>query len=260
VHLVSMTTEERVTEIVRVEDFSRADFMVVGTKKGEVKKTPIKEFSSVRAAGLIAMNLEPNDDLVAARLAKAGEDVILVTNRAQAVRFPVDSLRTASRASGGVRGIKLEPGDSLMGMDVIQDGAELLVISSQGFGKRTRLVNFPLHKRGGSGMKAMRPTQKTGELVAARVVWPLQELMLITQKGIVLRTSVESIRRTGRDAQGVTIMDVLPGDHVVSVSCFNGANGERAGQLDMPLDMVLQGPDAPVEPDDEDEGPEDEDA
>ncbi len=261
VHVVNMTTEERVTEIVRVEDFSRADFLLVATQKGEVKKTPVGGFEQVRASGIIAMDLEAGDQLVSARLAKAGDDIILVTNRGQAVRFPVDSLRTASRQSGGVRGIKLEPNHSLMAMDAVLPGAELLVVSSQGFGKRTRLANFPVHNRGGSGVRAMRCTSKTGELVAAHVVFPLQELMLITEKGIVLRTTVESIRRTGRDAQGVTVMDVLPGDRVVSVSCFNGSAGGGATQMELPsLDPVdiieRRGRDDPEpdEPDDDDGG------
>ncbi|MBI2887906.1 MAG: DNA gyrase subunit A [Chloroflexi bacterium] len=234
IHLVNLGQDEHVTELVRVENFAAADFLIMATKMGEVKKTPIEEFAQVRNAGLITMNLEPGDELVAARVARTGNDLILVSSNAQAIRFPVDSLRSASRQSGGVRGIRLEPGASVMAMDVVAPGADLLVVSANGFGKRTGLAGFPRHARGGSGVIAMRMNERNGPLVAARVVWPLQELMLISQRGIVIRTSVESISRLSRATQGVTVMRVEPEDRVVSIACFNGGHGGGATQLELP--------------------------
>ncbi len=235
VQLISISPEERVTEILRVESFDKGDFMILATKMGEIKKSPLKEFAQVRNSGLIATNLEPGDELIAARIAKAGDDLILVTALAQSVRFNEKQLRTASRQSGGVRGIRLPAGDSLVAMDVVIEGADLLVISANGFGKRTALSEFPQHKRGGSGVIAMRQSDRNGSVVAARVVWPLQELMLITLKGIVLRTWVESVSRIGRPTQGVTVMRAEPGDEVVSVACFNGTHGDGATQMALPV-------------------------
>ncbi len=233
IQLVNLSQEEHVTEILKVDDYSRYDYLIMATRMGEVKKTPIKEFMQVRSSGLIATDLEPGDELIAARTAKAGDDLLLVTAQGQSVRFHESQLRTASRISGGVRGIRLADGDRLVAMDVVIPGADLLVISSNGFGKRTALAGFPVHNRGGSGVIAMKLSDRNGEVVAARVVWPLQELMLITLKGIVLRTWVESVSRIGRSTQGVTVMRPEPEDQVVSVACFNGTLGDGATQMQL---------------------------
>ena len=239
VHLLNLTPEEHVTEIVPVEHFDKAGYLIMATKLGEVKKTPIKEFAMVRSSGLIAMDLEDGDDLVSARAAGENDHVLLVTIQGQAVRFPVSKLRTASRQSGGVRGIKLAPEDQVVAMEMAIPGADILVISANGFGKRTPISDFPVHGRGGSGVMAMRLVDRNGPIAAARVVWPLQELMLISLKGIVIRTSVESISRIGRLTQGVAVMRVEAEDRVVSIACFNGRRGDGATQMELMPAPVL---------------------
>ena len=250
VHLLNLGQDEHVTEIVPVEEFGDASFLIMATRLGEVKKTSVKDFAQVRSSGLIAMNLEPGDDLVSARAASDGDDILLVTAQAQAVRFSVRGLRRASRQSGGVRGIRLAPNDHMVAMEVALPGADLLVISSNGFGKRTPLSEFTTHGRGGSGVMAMRLVERNGPIVAVRVVWPLQELMLISQKGIVIRTSVESVSRIGRITQGVTVMGLDPGDQVVSIACFNGQRGDGATQIELPTELE-------TDEDDDDETPDD---
>lgn len=221
VNLISMDVKEKVTEVLSVPSFTPDRYLVVATRKGEVKKTSLAEFSSVRASGLIAMDLEQGDDLMSARIAEAGDQVILVTERGQSIKFAVSELRLASRTSGGVRGIRLTSGDSVVGMEVVDPNACLFVISAKGFGKRTLLKVYPSQKRGGSGVRTFKVVAKTGKVVASRLVYPSQELMLISSKGIIIRTSIDGIPVQGRDTQGVTVMRVEPGDSVASIGCLS---------------------------------------
>jgi len=194
--------------------------MIVATRLGEVKKTKLDEFSSVRTSGLIAMDLEKGDDLIAARIAKPDDEVLMVTEKGQSIKFPVLQLRSASRSSGGVRGIRLVAKDKVIGMDIVDPKAHMLVITSKGFGKMTLLPSYPLQKRGGSGVRTFKIVPKTGDVVSARLVYPNQELVLISANGIVIRTSVSGIPAQGRDTQGVTIMRIEEGDSVASVGCI----------------------------------------
>jgi DNA gyrase subunit A len=220
VNLLSIETKERVTAVVAITSFSEDKFLVIATVKGEVKKTSLAEFSSVRSSGLIAMDLEQGDELISARLAGADDQVILVTEGGQSIKFAVSALRAASRTSGGVRGIRLVAGDRVVAMDITDPEAYLFAISANGFGKRTQLKAYPLQARGGSGVLTFKVIPKTGKVVGASVVHPHQGLMLISAKGIVIRTTLDDIPSLGRDTQGVSVMKVEPGDKVASFSCL----------------------------------------
>jgi DNA gyrase subunit A len=217
VNLIAMDVKEKVTEVLSVPSFEEDRFMVVATRKGEVKKTRLAEFSSVRSSGLIAMDLEKGDDLIAARMAGPGDQVIIATEKGQSIKFSVPELRLASRTSGGVRGIRLGPGDGVVGMEVVDPEAYLFVITANGFGKRTLLKRYPSQKRGGSGVRTFKVIPKTGKVVASRLVYPSDELLLISANGIVIRTSIDGISVQGRDTQGVTVMRVEQGDRVASI-------------------------------------------
>ncbi len=229
VNIVDCPPGESVTALVAVRDYDK-DYMVMATAKGEVKKTPLSEFKQVRRNGLIAMDLEPDDHLVNARLATDNDDIVLVTSDGQAIRFPVRELRAASRASGGVRGIKLNPGASVIGMDVVVPGHQLFTISEKGFGKRTPLEEYPRHHRGGGGVRTYNITPKTGPLVAARTVNADQELVLVSREGIILRTRMDSIRQTGRAAQGVSVMNISEGDAVAAMAVVTLGNNGSSGR------------------------------
>jgi len=220
VNLLSIDAKERVTAVVAIVAFSEDKFLVIATSKGEVKKTSLAEFSSVRSNGLIAMDLEQGDELIAARLAAADDQVILVTESGQSIKFAVSDLRAASRTSGGVRGIRVASDDRVVAMDVVDPEAHLFVISAYGFGKRTPLNTYPLQARGGSGVRTFKVVEKTGKVIAASVVHPRQGLMLISAKGIVIRTTIDDIPSIGRDTQGVSVMKVEPGDKVASFSAL----------------------------------------
>ncbi|MDO8615931.1 MAG: DNA gyrase subunit A [Dehalococcoidia bacterium] len=219
--LLMLNQNERVTTVVRVPPHTEHEYMVMATKLGEVKKTPMKNFANVRRDGLIAMDLEPADEFVSAKMAAEAEDAIIVTTRGQAIRFAVKTLRAASRLSGGVKGVRLPSGDKVVGMDIAKADQALLVVTEFGFGKRTPVEDYPRHGRGGQGVITFKTNPKTGELIAARLVEAEHELMLISEGGIVLRTPVAHISLQGRSTQGVTLMDVGDNDRVAAVAVID---------------------------------------
>src|SRR5262249_18189757 len=227
INVIDIEASENVTAILAAPDFENSDFLVFATRAGEVKKSPLKDFSSVRRHGLRAMTLEEHDHLLSVKHCKAGDDVILVTERGQSARFGVDVLRTASRISGGVRGIKLSGADHLAGMDVVDPDAQLLVVTVQGYGKRTPLSAFIRKGRGIGGVRALKTTAKTGNVAAARVVQGYEELMMISANGMVVRTAIETIsERAGRLTSGVRLMNLREGDRLAAIAILEPSNGD----------------------------------
>jgi DNA gyrase subunit A len=249
INLIDLDQQEVVTAVVAARDFNK-DCMVVGTAFGEVKKTSLSEFKSVRRAGLIAMNLEKGDYLVSAKLAHDEDDALLVTSDGQSVRFPVSELRLASRSSGGVRGIKLAKNKAMVCLEIASAGDELLTISKHGYGKRTPIEEYPVHHRGGSGVITFKVVDKTGPVVTARMVHETQELIVISQDGIVLRTRMEGISVQGRSTQGVSVITPGPGDAVASIAVIEmaqplGGNGQGVDEGPPPEQLSLPGQDSP---------------
>jgi len=228
INLINIEQQERVTAVVAVPKGVSRDFMIVATKKGEVKKTAMSEFEAVRRAGLIAMNLEEDDELIGAKMAHAGDDLLMVSAHGQAIRFSVDDLRCASRTSGGVRGLRLGEGDTLVALNNASIGSELLVVMENGYGKRTAVEEYPKHNRGGSGILTARVTDKTGKIAAARVIGEHDsDLMLVSAFGVVIRMDVSSIRLLGRSTQGTLVQNLAEGDSVVSISTTNGKKNDE---------------------------------
>jgi DNA gyrase subunit A len=217
INIIYLEQDERVTAVVTTNG-SDQEFLVLATELGEVKKTALSEFAAVRRNGLITMDLEPGDALVAAQLARGDDHAVLATAAGQALRFPVKQLRSASRQSGGVRGIRLAKGDRVVGMEVARPNRELLVVSSKGYGKRTTFEEYPTQGRGGFGVRTFTVNERRGRLVAARTVDSKQQLMIISEDGIVIRTDVDSIAVQGRATMGVTLMGIGRGDTVASIA------------------------------------------
>jgi DNA gyrase subunit A len=223
INMISIEQRERITAIVSVPKGASSDVLIVATRKGEVKKTAMSEFEVVRRQGLIAMNLEEDDELIGAKMARTGEDILMVTAHGQAIRFCVDDLRLASRTSGGVRGIRLNEGDTVISLNLAQDENKLLIVTEYGFGKLTSISEYPSHNRGGGGVITSRITDKTGCVAAARMITEADsDLMIISASGVVIRTDVSTVKTSGRATQGVTLMDVNDGDTVVAVATTNG--------------------------------------
>jgi DNA gyrase subunit A len=206
-----------------VPKFVARDFMVVATKRGEVKKTSLDEFAVVRSLGLIAMDLEPGDELLGARLVGANDQVLLVTERGQSIRFEVQELRAASRTSGGVRGIRLDINDNVVSLCAIQPTSEVLVVTTNGYGKRTPVAEYPTQGRGGGGVITARLTDKTCSVAGARILTEEdRDLMIISAAGVVIRTDWHSIAQCGRPTQGVRLMNLGSRDRVVSIATMAG--------------------------------------
>jgi len=227
INLFPIAENERITAVVNVTDFKPADYLLMATYQGEIKKTAADKFASVRSSGLIAMDLEKGDELVAVGLATEQDDVILVTQKGQSIRFAVSSLRASSRTSGGVRGIRLASSDRVVSMDIAYPDSFLLVVTTEGFGKLTPVSAYPSQHRAGSGVKTFKLTEKTGRVAAAKVVSQSQQLIIISAGGIVTRTPVKEKDPTkgvtiqGRSTQGVKLMRLGNNDKVVAVAAFD---------------------------------------
>jgi DNA gyrase subunit A len=227
VNLFPITESERITAMVAVADFSPDAYLLVATRRGEIKKTALDSFASVRSSGLIAMDLEEGDELVAVSLATDQDDVILVTQKGQSIRFAVSSLRATSRTSGGVCGIRLMPDDQVVGMDIAYPDNFLLVVTTGGFGKLTPVGDYPSQHRAGSGVSTFKLTEKTGDITGARLVSLSQQAMIISADGIVICTPVkekdprQGITILGRRTQGVRLMKLSQRDRVVAITCFD---------------------------------------
>ena len=226
INLFPVAEGERVTAMVAVTDFVPDTYMLMATHQGEIKKTAVDKFASVRSSGLIAMDLEQGDELVAACLATDQDAIIFVTQKGQSIRFAVSSVRASSRTSGGVRAIRLAPGDHVVGMDKAEEGACLLVVTTGGFGKLTSISQYPRQHRAGSGVRTFKIVGKTGDVSASKVVSLTEQVMIISADGIVTRTPVtekdprQGITIQGRSTQGVRLMTLKSGDEVVAITSF----------------------------------------
>ena len=220
VNLLQLQPEEKITAIIKHEKNANEDgYLFMATKKGTVKKTPVKDYANVRTNGLIAIKLDEGDELRWIKRTSGENDVIISTSAGQAIRFNEKDTRPMGRSARGVRGVRLRPNDSVVGMDIVTgDDQTLLVVSEKGFGKRTKVSNFPSHKRGGVGIKAAVVTAKTGPIISVQTIDPeITEALLVSQNGQTIRLGLNDIKLLGRTTQGVTIMRLSDGDAVSSI-------------------------------------------
>jgi len=228
-NFLEISSEEKVLSIMplRKRDKKEARYLVMATKNGIIKKTALEEYENIRRSGLIAINLKKGDLLRSVKESKGEEEVILVTEQGQAIRFKEKDLRPMGRAAAGIKGISLKKGDEVIGMDIIQISNSkppipkyLLVVTENGYGKRTDLREYRLQGRGGSGIKTAKITDKTGSLVFSKVLDKEEYLIVISQKGQVIRTPLESIPKLSRATQGVRLMKLDKGEKVASATCI----------------------------------------
>lgn len=219
--LPSLRPDENIASVRSIKDFSQSGYFIFATKSGMVKKTLIGEYSNITSAGLIAINLQDHDELIYVAIAQDGDDVVIATRNGKAMRFKAAEVRATGRATQGVIGIRLRENenDAVVSMALVPEGdanSELLAVSEYGLGKRTPVNDYPAKGRGGMGVITLDVTDKTGKLVALTRVAGDEELMVMTEKGTVIRTRVDEVRVTGRNAQGVKIINVGEGDSVIS--------------------------------------------
>jgi DNA gyrase subunit A len=235
INVIDLDPKETVTAVLAAPDFENSDCLVMVTRQGEIKKTSLHDFETVRRNGLKAMDIEPNDELCWVKHSETGQDVILVSEQGKALRFPLDSMRTSQRASGGMRGLRLMDKDKIAGMDIVQPEANLLVVTEHGFGKYTPLKDYRPHGRGTMGISTLNVTKKTGRVASVRVIRGDEELMLISASGIVIRTSLDSIIPRGRRTQGVTVMNLKENDRVACIEVLETRVGGSSNEAAAPV-------------------------
>jgi DNA gyrase subunit A len=217
-NLVQMESGEKIAAMLAVRDFLAPGFIVMGTRKGTVKKTELSAFSNPRAGGIIAMGIEPDDEVIAVRFSDGSSEIFIGTLQGLAIRFPEGDVRSMGRTAYGVRGIQLRPGDAVVAMEVVKPGGTLLTVTQKGYAKRTHLDAYRVQSRGGVGLKNLEITERNGQVVAIAQVSEDKELLVITEQGKILRTPASDIRTIGRATQGVRVMDLGDEDSVVSVA------------------------------------------
>jgi DNA gyrase subunit A len=220
-NLVKMEEGERIAALLAVRAFPAENgqqFVVMGTRRGVIKKTDLTQFSNPRAGGIIAMGVEDGDAVIAVELSDGREQIFLGTRDGMAIRFDETDVRAMGRAAYGVRGISLRDGDEVVAMDVVREGGTLLTVAQNGYGKRTDLEEYRLQSRGGYGTINIQTSDRNGKVVGIAYVNDDDEVLLISQQGMILRTRVGDIRKIGRATQGVRLIDMEEGDMVVSVA------------------------------------------
>jgi DNA gyrase subunit A len=235
VNVLPLKDREKVMGMIPTRDFSEGKFLVFGTAQGMVKKTPFKDYDTpIRADGIIAININKGDELVRVRMTSGKDDIIMVSKSGHAARFSEKQARPMGRATAGVKGMNVaDKGNRVLSLDVVDHSdtkGDLLVVTENGYGKRTALIEYPVKGRGAKGMLTAKLTAKKGGLAGARVVREGQELLFISQNGMVQRTAVGGISRMGRPTQGVRLMNLKKGDRVSAVALFveSDQNGNGA--------------------------------
>jgi DNA gyrase subunit A len=234
INVLGMGVGETITAAVAVPDFVAAEYCTMATRNGKIKRVELAEFNAVRPSGLIAIGLEEGDELDWARLTDGEDEIILVTEKGQALRFAEGAVRAMGRTAGGVNGIKLDQGDHVASMEVLEEGGELLIITTDGYGKRTPLPEYPPKGRATGGVRTIDPKslKSIGIIAAARVVQPVDDLTIISAGGVVLRTRVKDVKLGGRVAKCDLLMSLEEEDYVASLARISTAELLRAGVND----------------------------
>ena len=208
INLLQLQPEEKITAIIPVKEYHETDYLFMATRGGMVKKTPVKEYENVRKNGLQAIVLKEQDELIEVKATDNTKDIFLITKKGQCIRFHETDVRVTGRVSMGVIGMKLNEGDEVVGMQMDTQGEKLLIVSENGMGKRTPIEEFTAQNRGGKGVLCYKITEKTGDIVGAKLVHDDHDIMMITNEGVVIRISVEDISVIGRNTSGVKLMNI----------------------------------------------------
>ncbi|RJQ31901.1 MAG: DNA gyrase subunit A [Actinobacteria bacterium] len=226
INLLPFQAGEKIAALLSIKDFDQAPYLIMGTKNGLVKKTALAEYNTSRKDGILAIGMRPGDELIAVKLTDESSEIILASQTGQAIRFKQSDVRPMGRTAMGVKGINLKPKDLVLGMDVVMAGTQLFVITEKGYGKRTPTDKYPLQKRGGQGVKTIKLTDGKGLLSAVRLVDDSQELMIISEEGVVIRVNVKDVSIQGRSTQGVRVMNLKGKDKVSTLARIITSNKE----------------------------------
>ncbi|NMA02688.1 MAG: DNA gyrase subunit A [Clostridia bacterium] len=218
INLLYIHGDEKITAVIPIREYKEDWFLLAATKKGIVKKTDLTQYDSSRKDGLIAINLDEDDELIGIQLTDGKQDIILVTEKGMAIRFYEKDVREMGRTTRGVKGINLGKDDVVVAMDIARERAQLLVVTNNGFGKRTPIEEYRSQIRGGKGIITLRTTNKNGLIIGAKVVKEGDEIMIISREGIIIRIKVDDISSMSRTTQGVHLMKIGEEDSVVAIA------------------------------------------
>ncbi|ANU26894.1 DNA gyrase subunit A [Planococcus versutus] len=218
VNLLEISKEEKVTAVIRVEEFKEDSFFFFTTREGVSKRTPVTNYANIRQNGLIAISLREEDELISVKLTDGTKEMVIGTRNGALIRFPETDIRSMGRTATGVRGIRLREGDAVVGMEILDPNDNVLVITEKGYGKQTKESEYRVQSRGGMGIKTCQITDKNGPLVAVRTVNGTEDIMLITVNGVLIRMDVEDISTTGRSTQGVRLIRLGDDEIVATVA------------------------------------------
>jgi DNA gyrase subunit A len=244
VNLLPFEQNERIAAVINTKDFPEDEFLLFATARGMIKKTNLKAYGRVHAGGIIAINLVESDELISVRRVREGQKVIMVSTAGKAVHFEESQTRPMGRDTRGVKGMTLKEDECVLGMEIAPTESQLFVVTERGYGKRSRLGDYPLHKRGGQGVKTIVMTSKKGLLAGMKIVSDDHELMLVSEEGVVIRVRARDVSLLGRSTQGVKVMNVGENDRVSAIARVSGANKKKTskatkvadGQMSLPAD------------------------
>ena len=218
VNLLQLNTDEKVTAVLSVSEFSSDTYIIMSTIKGVIKKTPLEAYSNIRVGGIIGILLDENDKLTTVRLTTGSQEILLSTNNGMSIRFNENEIRTIGRVGRGVKGIELDDDDFVVGMEVVgHDNATILTVTEHGYGKRTDLSEYRMQGRGGKGILTIKCSQRNGKAVSSIQVSDDDEIMILTTAGKIIRMKTRDISIIGRNTQGVRLIDIDESDRVVGV-------------------------------------------
>jgi DNA gyrase subunit A len=231
VNLLELAAGERVAALTTTRDFSEDRYLLFATRNGRVKRTVLSAYGNLRSSGLIAINLEEGDELLSVHITDGARDVFIGTRAGMAITFSESDVRPMGRDTTGVKGIELHEGDVVVEMDPVEESGTLLTVTENGYGKRTDVAEYRHQTRGGTGVINVRVTEKNGPVAGIRSIVDSDQLLLITQQGIVIRLKASEVRKTGRDAMGVRLIDLEEGDRVVGVAKLAEKDEEPADEV-----------------------------
>ena len=232
INLIGIQPGESITTLLPVRNFADATYLFMCTRTGRVKRTRLDQFSLVRASGLIAISLDDGDELAWVRMTSGSDELILVTEQGQSIRFHEEDVRPMGRQAAGVIGIRMHPGDRVIAAEAVVPDCDLLAVSANGYGKRTPLDEYRVQGRGGQGITAMKVSERNGSLAAARVVCDSDSIMLVSTHGMVIRVPAAQISRIGRATQGVGIMRLHNDDRVASITIIRSTLDEEIAAVE----------------------------
>lgn len=238
VNLLPLEANESISAILPVTQFDENHFVLMATRRGTVKKVPLSDFSRPRANGIIAIDLSEGDHLVGVSITDGDRELMLVTSPGKAIRFHEREIRAMGRTAHGVRGVRLKEGQSLIALIVVKEGGTILAATENGYGQRTAVEEYRAIGRGGQGVIAIQTSERNGEAVGAVQVFDKDEAMLITDKGTLVRIRVSDISVIGRNTQGVRLINLSAGEHLVSIEAIEALEGEASELQDEPDDAV----------------------